>query len=153
MYKRYGYSFKYDSRGADHSIDIRMVIGFIGLFVVFPLFGIASYFDTQVIENPFQVTFGQISLLILMLTFVSCSLLAYVANDFPVFGYTAISLITFVGYTVALLVFPVSYAISRNGVLICYAILIVTYEILILDAAFQLINRAKAANQSRNSDA
>lgn len=152
MYKRYGYSFKHDKKGADSSTDVRFVIGFGGFFIVLPLLLAGLIFsDPETSGNGGLVE--AMSFVVFVLTLIVGSALAYIAVEFPEFGYTGIGFLSLTGAGAAI-VCGLIYVIGSGSYLYLYYALVVSiYEIVIAISAFRSLESMEPANKTRNDDA
>ena len=153
MYKRYGYSFKNDRKGSDSSIDLRFIVGFIGLFIVIPLIFIGWLFTSPEPDgNTIRGLYEAIPLITLALTLLICPLLGYLAVEFPVFGYKTILVFAVIAasgcFTSILL------SLFTGGLFVLYqSCLIVLYELLIAQTALHQLRAANAANKAQKVEA
>ena len=155
MYRRYGYSFKYDRGGSDPSTNLRFVIGFIGMFVVLPLLFIGWLLASPTSERGVELNFFQVSpVLIILLVLLVCGLLNYIAVDYPVFGYRSIMVCSLL--LVGLACFGTIIASANDGWArfgIYQVLVLGAYEFLILVTAKKELTTVTAANKARSSDA
>ena len=84
---------------------------------------------------------------------IICSLLGYIAVEFPEWGYTGIALFCLLGAVVIVVTGGINVVETGKLMYIYSTVVVLAYEVIIARKAFKILERLEPANKARNSDA